>query len=641
MKIQTLLIFAIVLMPIILLAQKKEVRFGKINKEELQMEYYEQDSSANAVVLYDYGKVFFQRGFIVERHRIIKILKDEGKKYADFGIPMIRFNNFPLRFMSFKATTFNYENGNIVETKLNRSDLIFEKTYEQLTTVKGAFPNVKAGSIIEIKYSYFLYFFSIPDWYFQYDDIPVKYSEFYMSFPAVANLHIEGKGYADINTHYEKIGTPDNTGFQYIWYAENIPAFKKEEYITTTNDFKKKIEVELSSVKGFFDHSSTWKEVDNTMKENEYFGEKINESLFLKNITDTLITKENTGYEKMLKVYSFVQKNLNWTGYKTKYSYKSYREIFKSKRGNSSGEINLSLILMLKYSGIKVEPVILSTRDNGKIFPMYPTIDKFNYVIAKVTIGGKEYYLDATEKLVPAGILPKRCLNGTCRLMKQPAGKLFDMIPVATDKSFLMYILSINDNNISGSVQKTYNDYSALDKRKEIEKIGNTDDYSKHKIKLSTKENITDYKIENFEDIYKSIKESYKISTTDNITFVGDMIYLTPLLNERITENPFKLEERKYPVDYAYPISKKIIMQYTIPEGYEIAEMPKNISMSLPGKAAKFQFYVSTAGNMMQVISNFKINQTVFQYDTYKALQTFYNLVIEKQNEKIVLKKKA
>lgn len=159
MKIQTLLIFAIVLMPIILLAQKKEVRFGKINKEELQMEYYEQDSSANAVVLYDYGKVFFQRGFIVERHRIIKILKDEGKKYADFGIPMIRFNNFPLRFMSFKATTFNYENGNIVETKLNRSDLIFEKTYEQLTTVKGAFPNVKAGSIIEIKYSYFLYFF--------------------------------------------------------------------------------------------------------------------------------------------------------------------------------------------------------------------------------------------------------------------------------------------------------------------------------------------------------------------------------------------------------------------------------------------------------------------------------------------------
>ena len=82
-------------------------------------------------------------------------------------------------------------------------------------------------------------------------------------------------------------------------------------------------------------------------------------------------------------------------------------------------------------------------------------------------------------------------------------------------------------------------------------------------------------------------------------------------------------------------------MQYTIPEGYETAETPENINMVLPGKAASFQFQVSSVGNMVQVISNFKINQAVFQYDLYPALKNFYNIVIEKQNQKIVFKKKA
>ena len=107
-------------------AQKGKVKFGKVTEDELKMEYYEKDSSANAVVLYDYGKAYFQRGIIIERHKIIKILKDEGKIYADFGIPIFNVSYYPLRFMSFKASTYNYEKENIVETKLKNSEIIYE-----------------------------------------------------------------------------------------------------------------------------------------------------------------------------------------------------------------------------------------------------------------------------------------------------------------------------------------------------------------------------------------------------------------------------------------------------------------------------------------------------------------------------------
>jgi hypothetical protein len=82
-------------------------------------------------------------------------------------------------------------------------------------------------------------------------------------------------------------------------------------------------------------------------------------------------------------------------------------------------------------------------------------------------------------------------------------------------------------------------------------------------------------------------------------------------------------------------------MQYTIPEGYEVVEFPENANLALPEKAASFQFQVTTTGNMIQVLSHLKINQPVILYDMYPALKNFYNLVIEKQNQKIVLKRKG
>jgi hypothetical protein len=284
-------------------------------------------------------------------------------------------------------------------------------------------------------------------------------------------------------------------------------------------------------------------------------------------------------------------------------------------------------------------PVILSTRDNGRLYPEHPTIDKFNYVIANVKIDGKEYYLDATEKLLPAGLLPKRCLNWKGRKLYRFNGQLIDIKPIGKDKTISMFFLDLNENKINGSVQKSYIDYAAFDKRKEIEKEGNSKDYEKKFIKDATKESISDYKLKNVEDIYKPITEEYALSTSDNITFAGDMIYLSPMLNEAISENPFKLEKREYPVDYAYPISKKIIMQYTIPEGYEIVEYPKNVSYTLHEKAAQFQYSISVVGNKMQVISNFKINKTLYMLDSYIALKNFYNLVIEKQKEQVVFRK--
>ena len=508
--------------------------------------------------------------------------------------------------------------------------------------------------------------FNFQEWQFQ-GMIPVAYSEYNALIPEFFNYHRSLKGYDNINI--TETNTNRNESFSYEWKtlpqqggvvqkgvsnipsnstlwewtAHTIPAFVEEAEMTTYRDYVSILNFELRSIKypnsPIKPYTNSWEDITKKLIQSEYFGKQFKVHNKIKAKADEICVGIESKKEKLSIIYNYIQNEYKWNSSNRLFLSKRLVKIFDQKGGNSS-DINLLLMNMLRAQQIKANPIILSTRSNGKIFPGHPTISAFNYVIIEVKIDEDIFYLDATSDIIPIGLLPKKCLNGYGRKILEHNSQEFNLQATGKYSTSIMYSVKFSDDSgINADVNRNYKAYAAIYKRDEIINTGGIEDYIKKMIESVGDENITNYKVDNFDDIYKPLKESYKIITTDNITFAGNMIYLSPLLGEALTENPFKLEERKYPVDYAYPISKKIIMQYTIPEGYEIAEMPKNITMSLPGKAAKFQFYISTVGNMMQVISNFTINQAVFQYDTYKALQNFYNLVIEKQNEKIVLKK--
>ncbi|MCD4794254.1 MAG: DUF3857 domain-containing protein [Bacteroidales bacterium] len=661
-------------------AQNENSKFGKVTEDELKMEYYEQDSSANAVILFDKGFSYFTYDNHLERFKLIferqvkiKFFKKEGLKYADFKIPLYKADKGGVKeeLVTVKGKTYNLENGKIVKAKLENKSIFNEETSKNWDQAKFTFPAVKEGSIIELKYCINSYFyFNLSSWQFQYD-IPVEYSEYSAVIPEFFNYNKNISGYDNVNIsessnnreenftiQYETLpqaggkverGTYElpSQSTQYLWKASNIPAFIEEAYITTEEDYMTFLDFELATIqyprRPIETYTTSWESVNKKLIESSSFGKHLKITKSIQNKADELTSDLTEKADIMLKLYDFVQNNIKWNSYKRKYITDSYnlQKILSNKSG-SSADINLLLLMLLKSKQIQVNPIILSTRDYGMIFPTHPTLSGFNYVIVEAKIDDKVYYLDATLDILPVGMLPKRCLNGIGRRVVTAKSEEIKIVPVAKYSKSSMYILKINSSEgISGTVNNSYKGYAALDMRNEIINSGGQEEYSEKIAEESTSEKIEEHKIDGFDDIYKPLKETYNFSTADNITFAGDMIYLTPLLNERLEENPFKLEERKYPVDYAYKIFERLIMQYTVPEGYEIAEMPESINIVLPGKAASFQFQVSSVGNMVQVISNFKINQPIFHYDLYPALKNFYNIVIEKQNQKIVFKKKA
>ena len=136
-----------------------KMKFGKIDMAALKMTIYDQDTSASAVVLGDYGKseIIYNTtkgsfDLIFDRHRRIKILKKDGYDWAEYSVSLYRDNSAKEKITSLKGYSYNLVNGKIEKSKLGKSSIFEEKQSEHRSKKKFTMPNVKVGTVIEYSY---------------------------------------------------------------------------------------------------------------------------------------------------------------------------------------------------------------------------------------------------------------------------------------------------------------------------------------------------------------------------------------------------------------------------------------------------------------------------------------------------------
>ena len=114
-------------------SQKVPIKFGDIPIGDMKMTVYPNDSSAEAVVLCDYGtsQIEYNQNdvFVLnfERIRRIKILTKDGLSHAEFNIPLWRDGDREERLNGLKVVTYNLENGKVVETKMKGESVFKEQ----------------------------------------------------------------------------------------------------------------------------------------------------------------------------------------------------------------------------------------------------------------------------------------------------------------------------------------------------------------------------------------------------------------------------------------------------------------------------------------------------------------------------------
>jgi hypothetical protein len=152
---------------------------------------------------------------------------------------------------------------------------------------------------------------------------------------------------------------------------------------------------------------------------------------------------------------------------------------------------------------------------------------------------------------------------------------------------------------------------------------------------------VSSFSFEDIDSLSKPAKAKYEVSLTGYADIIGNMISISPMLLERKDSNPFKMETRKYPIDYGHPIKSRYVLSINIPEGYEVAELPKSCNIVLPDKSATFTYQAIQSESTVRLTAVFEINKTIFLESDYPLIKEFYNQVIAKQMEVIMLKKKT
>ena len=630
------------------MAQSPQKRFGKVDVSELTMKSYEKDTSATAVILYDYGTTRFtfheKVQVVFERHVRIKILKKAGYDWANVSVPYYIQGTTKERVSNIKAFTFNQVNGQEHKAKLESKDVFDEKQTENRYVKKFTLPNVKEGSVLDITYTvYSDFIYTMREWEFQ-TTIPTLWSEYHAQIPQYYDYKFLMQGYNPLSDSRQSTSTgsqPNMMNNEYYWIMKDVPALKGEKYITTLNDYQSKIEFELETIRypGELARTMTgdWDDVTKKLLLDEDFGTQLNRSNFYKGELATVLAGKKEPEQQMTAIYELVQKRMKWNGKHGIYTKDPIRKVYETGSG-SAPEINLLMTSMLLEAGLDAAPVLLSTRDNGQIRQGPPMITKFNYLIAHVKIGEKEFLLDATEPLLPIGMLPVRCLNGVGRLIKKTDQRWVDINPGSKYTKLFSADLTINSQGeITGAGTESAGGYNALYMRKSIKEEGE-DKYMEKLAKEVGDLKVGKPKIENLDDINKSLNITYDV-TVSGSGQENDVIYLNPLMGHGEKENPFKLEKRMYPVDFATPIDETYICRFTIPEGYEVDEAPKSIAVNLPEGHGRFMYLVEKQGNQVQVMSKVNINKAVFYAAEYDYLKEFYNQIVAKHAEQLVLKK--
>lgn len=626
--------------------------FGTITNEEINLKRYKLDTTANAVVLYESGNTTFKiknEIIIISTtfYKKIKLFNKEGFENASFEIKLYNNKDASEQVINIEAVTHNQKN----KTLLSKSQIFKEKINEHWSLVKFTMPNLKEGSVVEVKYTVESPFkFNLTGWVFQ-SNIPKKYSIYHAKIPGNYVYNRELKGYLKLAINSSTIekkcfripGYAASANCENITYAmKNIPSFVEEDYITDKNNYISKIKFELSKLIWFdgsnIKYTTSWNEVDREFRTDKNIGRQLKKTKYFEDKLPSFIDTITSEIDKAKSIYTFVQNHFNWNGKYSIFKNVRIKKSFEEKIGNV-GEINISLINALKAKNIDTELVLISTRKNGFPTKLYPVITDFNYVIAKVNINGKSILLDATDKLSPFGLLPYRCLNGYGRVMDfENESYWIDIIPEQNSKSQLNIALILKENGtITGKIRKIKYGYDALKRREKIQNKIEDDIIIDFENSFTNLE-VLNYEIKNKNEIDKPTIETFEIlidhqENTSNL-------YLNPFFDESFKTNPFKQHNRLYPVDFGYP--RKYIVNFTLelPDNFIIDSYPKDKLISLENEAIKYLLTTRKHQNFkINLKSSFLINKTIFYNFEYQVLKELFNQTITSQKQPIVLKK--
>lgn len=629
-------------------------KFGAVSEAEVDLKVYEPDTSAVAVMLYrsyDLDLVFNADLDIVQEvtvHERIKVLKEEGVKYADYSFVYLYSNEVKEKYSGIKVETYNREGGKIVKTKMSKKYEFDEKYSDDARRHSFTAENVRVGSVIEVTYQFTTpRFFAIDNIYLQLA-IPVNETDVVVGHSEYFKVNRSQRGYImpqyKSDSRLRQTATGDGI-LSYQVYTDNfhavdLPAMYSESFSYCPSQYRSQVLYDFSgvSIPGavYKNYSSTWSDVDHAIAESdilESVKERFRDTKELKAILQDVEGDD----QKILAVRKYVTDRVKWDE-KSRLIPKGDREIFKQASG-SDADINSLTASALNSVGFTAEPVMIHRRSEGVLLDFHVSINAFDTFILKVTSpdGSKSWFLDAAREYGYLNVLSPDFLVSQARLIHLDGnGEWVDLTGIS------------KQNRINQMVTTHISPEGYLEGKSSISAVAQAsysvkahyDDYDTEDAYLEDLESDEGIQVREFE-----FNKEYGPSTTITYTFEkdlddsGDRLYIQPFLEPFHSASAFQKDDRKIPVDFPYPEILSYTFVLTIPDGYAIEELPENASLVCPPVNGRLQFQSKLVGNQLSISYRFTLEATQVLPDSYQDLRLFWEKAAGIEKSTIVLKK--
>lgn len=578
---------------------------------------------------------------IIKHKYVITILNEKGDKYAQY------YNDYDnLHDLSDISGDLYDAFGKRIKG-VKKKDIADVSLQDGITLMGDA--RIKAHNFYYRQYPYTVEyedqqeydgFFILPNWQpFDDENYSVQQSKFIVETPANYQLR-----YKQFNYTGAPIITSKSDATIYTWEIKNAPAIIPEilspsfEEIATTvfiapTDF---------SLKGYTGNMSTWLNFGKFHADLNKGRDELPENI--KAEVHKLVDGLNDPKEKIKVLYQYLQNNTRyisiqlgiggWQPFDAKY--------VAAKRYGDCKALSNYMHALLKEAGIQgYYTIIKAGRDNKFYMPDFPS-KQSNHVIIAVPLNKDTMWLECTDQYTAAGYLGSFTGNRYALMIKDDGGYLIKTPHYTENDNLQVRKLSSSLDDKGNLTLKVETNYTGLEqdqlffsinylsKDKLLERL-------KNDIDLPTYD-ITGFNYVQHKKIVPSIDEQLNIVSDNYATISGKRLFILPNI---LTRNEVKLSSsdvRKYDIVYDYSFTHIDTATITIPAGYTIEAMPKDVTIS--NKFGNYEVHFKVEGEKIFFTRLYKRSEGRFPPSDYAELVKFYDDMYKADRSKIVFVKK-
>lgn len=618
--------------------------FQPIAPEELKMTSEPNAPGAPAIILFRQVDRDDNSGTAQERNYFrIKILTEEGRKYADIEIPF-----FPASgsVTGIRARTIRPD-GSVI----NFDGKIFDKTIAKAKGLKYlaktfTLPEVQAGSIIEYYYNVDL------NQDFIYDSHWILSNELFTKKGKFSLNPYHGNENLNIRWSWQGVSTPPKSGPDHIVRLEisDVPAFQTEDFMPPQNEMKARVDFIYSEGLLEKDEAKFWKNAGKKMNGNvESF---INRRKAMEQAVSGIVSPNDTPEQKAEKLYLRVQKLRNTSFEVQKSEQEKQRDKEKVganvedvwKRGYGTGmQLTWLYLALARAAGLEAYPAMVSDRGDYFFNPALLDSGKLNTNVVLLRLNNQDIYCDPGAAFSPFPQLPWQETGVKGLRLDKDGGRWIETTLPESSASRIERKANLKllpeTGGLEGKLIVTYTGLEATTRRVDQR---NQDAAARTKfLEDEVRESVPvaiEVELVNKPDWSGSalpLVAEFDLKVPGWAMGAGRRAMLTAGLFSATEKHVFDHAERTYSIYYQYPSTKLDDISIELPEGWKAASLPPEAKMDL-----KLVSYLSKAESdkgtlhLSRKLSN---GILLLQAKYYSTLQSFYRNVRTNDEQQIVL----